>query len=357
MLPTLLFIAQLEGVPKEFEKWEAKALGAMSKGPRGWNDAEMFKSLKEWFGMPMNAKNLDQIANASKVRVAVSENWSEGGIHHGKRADRLDEWVKSSNAGRLGSLHWVVWKEWYENAHVKNINKSEEDIDNRGKRLKDLSRELKEKQLELHIKKGRPGAMERWKVTGAQAEAMKYFEDDRRGVRCPLTKWLKRWEVGLWEVQKVERAARVVSKLHRLVAPRVVAAVIRTWHNAWCTRRRYQEGYGSRCIFGCGKGEDSIEHYACCGRIAEWSRRALGLPGEGESIEVRRRHFLLLNGEDTDDNEMTRAALRLGAVYSLHNRVRHGVRLRVGVETEALRQSIMDMAEGCRNAERCLNCK
>jgi len=73
VLPTLLFIAQLEGVPREFARWEAKALGAMSKGPRGWSDTEMFKSLKEWFGMPMNAKNLDQIANASKVRVAISE--------------------------------------------------------------------------------------------------------------------------------------------------------------------------------------------------------------------------------------------------------------------------------------------
>ena len=84
VLPTLLFVAQLEGVPKDFMKWETKAFGALSKGPRGWNDPEMFKSLREWYGMPINAKSLEQVANASKIRVAVSENWSEGAFTTGK---------------------------------------------------------------------------------------------------------------------------------------------------------------------------------------------------------------------------------------------------------------------------------
>ena len=186
---------------------------------------------------------------------------------------------------------------------------------------------------------------------------MKILNFERRNVRLPLSKWLKRWEVGLWEEQKVERAVKVSDKLHKLVGPKVVAAAVRTWHNAWCTRRRYQKGDGSHCIFGCDRGEDSIEHYACCGRIARWSRETLGLPGEGESVEARRKHFLLLSGEETGEDELVRAALRLGAVYNTHNRVRHGLRPKKGSETEALTQAVRDMAEGSRSSERCLNCR
>ena len=44
------------------------------------------------------------------------------------------------------------------------------------------------------------------------------------------------------------------------------------------------------------------------------------------------------------------------AQYTVYNRARHGLRLRRGLETNALTQAVMDMAEGSRNAGICLNC-
>ena len=63
---------------------------------------------------------------------------------------------------------------------------------------------------------------------------------------------------------------------------------------------------------------------------------------------MKRRYFLLLSGEETTEEELTLAAPRLGAVYNVHNRVRHGLRLRKGLETRALAQAVMDMADGVK---------
>ena len=66
----------------------------------------------------------------------------------------------------------MVWRDWYNKAHVKTIQKAEVELERKGEILNDLSRELKEKQEVTRAKKGKLNASERWKVTGVQAEAM-----------------------------------------------------------------------------------------------------------------------------------------------------------------------------------------
>ena len=51
---------------------------------------------------------------------------------------------------------------------------------------------------------------------------------------------LERWDMPLFPRLRASRALQAAQRLSKLVPPRVVAAVIRTWFNGWCTRRRFQ---------------------------------------------------------------------------------------------------------------------
>jgi len=53
-----------------------------------------------------------------------------------------------------------------------------------------------------------------------------------------------------------------------IVKPCVKAAVLKTLLNGWCTTRRFQ-GQQQGCLFHCGSGEDSIEHYLCCSSVSD----------------------------------------------------------------------------------------
>ena len=71
--------------------------------------------------------------------------------------------------------------------------------------------------------------------------------------RSCLASWMKRWKVDLWEETKVERALVIMSRLETKTSPRVRAAVLRTWANAWCTKRRFQ-GRGNAYLVAAANG-------------------------------------------------------------------------------------------------------
>ena len=60
-----------------------------------------------------------------------------------------------------------------------------------------------------------------------------------------------------------------------LTPPRVLAAVLRTACNGWCTAHRFQRRGG--CILGCSDALDKIEHYAVCPHFANLCQRHLQL--------------------------------------------------------------------------------
>ena len=60
----------------------------------------------------------------------------------------------------------------------------------------------------------------------------------------------------------VSRAVQCAKVVGSKLKPCVVAAVLETWVNGWCTSRRFQY-HGNVCPFS-STGEDSIDHFACC---------------------------------------------------------------------------------------------
>jgi hypothetical protein len=131
-----------------------------------------------------------------------------------------------------------------------------------------------------------------------------------------LRKKLERWKLPLFPRIRAMRAVRVMKRLRSLVPPRVLAAVLRTWFNGWCTRRRFQ-GRGE-CLYGCACGEDSIDHYMRCNRLSSYGQTRLRLPTESSTGGQSLSFMLLEATSSVADATLTRRALLMAAAYRLH---------------------------------------
>jgi len=342
LLPTLLFVAQLESVPPRYQDWERGAFKALSKGPKEWANPIVFKSLRSNLHFPVEAKDLATIARVAKARVAMRENRAYGGLHIHSRHEALKAHLSDSEAGCCGAFHAKVWQSWYSSSHSATLLRSLEELKKGGVNVPCIVQEMTSS-------KGTGGA---GKIKHLQATLLKAWGSPRFEIRGIVLKWMKRWCTGQWDSNKVERALRVMARLEKLTPPKVRAAILRTWSNCWCTARRFQGE--ACCIFGCPwRKTDSIEHYSVCPRLCEWSRRSLGINLTG-SMQDKRRRFLLLESEHESDHSLALLALSLAAIYSAHNKCRHGARTIPQERINMLSQSLLDMAEGCRFSMRCV---
>jgi len=110
-----------------------------------------------------------------------------------------------------------------------------------------------------------------------------------------LRKRMMRWDLVLNPRMSVELALTNLQVIGKTCRAAVLAGYFRTLLNGWVTARRMRSASGSKseygqCVFGCGHGRDSIEHYAHCRITVAFFRRA-GLPYPRPSTSS----FLLIN--------------------------------------------------------------
>ncbi|CAK0791805.1 unnamed protein product [Prorocentrum cordatum] len=131
--------------------------------------------------------------------------------------------------------------------------------------------------------------------------------------------------------------------------PRIGAAFIRTAFNGWCTARRFQGRAG--CLLGCGRGNDSIEHYSDCATYHSFCRQHAGLAAP--AAEDRLACFLNLGhstlirrdaGCSRERATMLRA-LTVYAAYRVQASVRSGS-LQVAEAAGALPAMLREGARG-----------
>ena len=134
------------------------------------------------------------------------------------------------------------------------------------------------------------------------------------------------------------RAFAVMGAIKNEVPPRAKAALLRTWWNGWVTERRFQRG-SKGCVMGCC-AEDSIEHYAHCPIIGDFSSRGLGLDRGANRIA----DFLVLNipASRVAEQRTSKAVLRLAAVYISHCRWRH-LRTQGYLQVDSLLQVLREL--------------
>ncbi|CAK0809245.1 unnamed protein product, partial [Prorocentrum cordatum] len=123
-----------------------------------------------------------------------------------------------------------------------------------------------------------------------------------------------------------------------LTAPRVRAAVLRTWLNGWCTGPRFG-ARGGRCLFGCTEGDDDVRHYVRCRHLWRFGVDKFGLADPGHP-EARATRALLWHA-GAPPQEVARTATMVAVGYKAHAVVSHAARANPYIQrvfAEVLRQ-------------------
>jgi len=349
ILPVLSFVAQLEEVPSTFDKVEKQAMAALIPGPNKWISPDAVKSLHRGYGMPCEARDFRIVSAATKLRVAANEDRDNGGLRMKERRHELYMEVDKARRSDEWKLELLAWEGWFRNSHAEVVWRAVEDLYDKGISIPKL-RKLTERKQEGGKRK-RIGGRD-----GIQALVVKELTPDTVNIAPSLRKDLQKWKVGLWEDYKTRRANRVIDRLQDLVPPRIQAAILRSWKNGWCTRRRFGTKGDNCCAFGCKwKNTDSLEHYMICPVIHKWSRAELRTE-YSDNKEERGASFMLLNCDNMSGFTITISAIRLAAAYRTYNLLRHSKDCfyEGGVEGLLL-QSAREAVAGHEGAARCFH--
>ncbi len=168
----------------------------------------------------------------------------------------------------------------------------------------------------------------------------------------------RNWKNGLPLFPRLgaQRALWVAARLRGLVPPRVVAAVIRTWRDGWCSQRRFQTRV-SCCLSGCGHGEDSVQHYMRCTVLHAFATSGMQRPVRDGVAQQALAFMLLEPAADLPDESLTRRALLVAAAYQWYCTYRRrcaplGNPLEV---PRALEKAVKTAARGHQRATSCLD--
>ena len=338
------YVGQLELPPAAVLQDEEMLLRKAAPGPGNWCGTAELHRLRRQFGFAGEFKSLDTALRAARYRVACKENLDSGGLHVRSRARELA-------AARRTTQHVVRearWLDWYAAAHCTVLSRTLQEFEAQG---------ITEGVVEAEAAGSRPRP---WSVATMNLVCKTFQRTARRlweaGDRYNAEQWT-RHKLHRWGLRDRRQATRSLDRLRALaqtVPPRVMAATLGCVWNRWATARRRQRR-GCPCLLGCGSGEDSIEHYACCRITREAARRWLGLHFR---FSAPLEHWMLAAPTCAEVEASTswwaRIALLQYAVHRTTNAVRHsgGPQLPEEEVMGAVRQGLLEAVRGHAAAAR-----
>jgi hypothetical protein len=343
------FVLQLETLPPEWRQIEQSTLRSLVPGPYRWALPEDLHRLRSDYGMPQEFLDMAEVSIAARFRVFHREASAAGGLQVRAEKRRLD----AANVASPFIVRGGRWRQWYRSSYVHNLADA---VDHCRAQGIDLAK----------VEATATGHSQRPWTVAQDKRARKQVQRRTRVLLRPacsartkirLRHKLARWHLPLHGGRRVERAIAVLGRLRRLVPPRVQAALLRTWFNGWCTKRRFQQAEGSSCMLGCLHGQDSVEHYSTCRHVFAYGASKLRLDDPGEP-EARRAKFFLLDREGLRaDADLQAMALLQTAIYRLHCRHRHSSLRLADEETasRAIAQAVREAAMGHARALAMLN--
>jgi hypothetical protein len=340
------FLLQLEVLPEEWESVEAAALRRLVPGPARWILPADLHALRIHHGLPHDFADMQEVSFAARFRVAHREAAPVGGLAVAPNVRRLNSLCDESEFLARGGR----WRWWYKHSYYHNLNAAVQ----YGSRI-GITIEAVEEDLGSAAPRPHTRAQTKRLQRGVQRAARTSLSLVRQVNPEPrLRSKLERWRLPLFPRIRAMRAIRVLGRLRRLVPPRVLAAVLRTWYNGWCTKRRFQ-GKGE-CLFGCTCGEDSIDHYMRCACLHAYGQSRLRLARADNPLELSLNFMLLAPTSAITDEVLSRRALLMAAAYRLHCRHRHtGSLTGEGILSRALDQAVKEATLGHQVAMRHLD--
>ena len=312
MLPKLAYISQLRGSPTNWKEIEAWAAQRLLPGPHRWMPPAVAQCLRDELGMDSQMASLTTAGPAAQLRVAATGGDGRQSLRTAATARSIEEARRTTTAW---DLEWR-WSSWFSGGPAQRLQQNMQDLQRSGINVSTaINYELGQA--------ARPVTMQRWQRAHGQlqraATAMLrqrlWHREGTWQVRRRIQKWPAPMAIG----HRVRACSRVMKLLKKHTAPRIRAAVIRTWFDGWCTARRF--GSSAACRFGCRHGEDRVLHYLSCGRLWDFGRKHLQLEVPN-SAEARRTAALLWEAGASRER-LAKLATMLAVGYRAHNTLRH----------------------------------
>ena len=293
-ITSLGFVSQISAPPPWVMQLERRMLALIAKGPHGWLPHNLNFAL-DAIGLPGHFRSLRCISLAGRGRVLLQE-----------LPDWRDLYDSIQENKWLHSLHGpgpFCWNDW--------LSKS-------------ISRQLKEASSELHalsiLTDGRIAQNLQAESDKQQINTLIYSHVRKNifvdNLAATIEPRLRRWCINGERCISAEIVFQISAQLRTHVAPCVLAALLHTWLNGWCTTRRFQQ-QASGCLFGCLDGADEVEHYTICPRIWQCAEQCLKL----NPMSVSTSRSLLATPQPNDN--MTLLALHNFAALGCHNYLKH----------------------------------
>ena len=308
-------------MPDSLLDLETKVLRKLVPGPMNWIVKDDLFRLHSFLGMPEGFKSIRCSAIAAKVRVYFNEKIDWDG-----KARELQDLVQVVNDELP-----ITWLGWFHRSTVLTVVRGVQEFETWAlPRHFFFARVCEANSLDPSHLPEVPGNLYVSELDDEQQRCVKVRKEMQKSAyREPLsskmlqpTEWRMRKKMERWCIDAIYpgKLARLLTHrmghLHSLVSPRVIAAMIRTWFNGWCTTRRFQ-GTGRCMLCQAGPGSDCIEHYATC-RVTNSLRAQLKLPETFNSLQS-----FMLGLPDITDAECTVSLLVVYAVYNAVNTLRH----------------------------------
>ena len=337
VLPVLLFVAQLERVPEVVLQTERCLLRRAAPGPGSWCQAEDLWRLRKAFHLPGEFRQLSATAIASHLRVLHFENRQAGGLRIQHRARVLE--------GLLSSSEYLVrkarWGGWYQRSALFVLHAAARQFRGLGftrTAIEDLAA---------------GNATRPW--TPAVASQVRHnFQRAACAVWAERQGWISpegrlRHKLGLRGFRDRRHMTRCLERLRQVgqrSLPRVAAAAFGCIWNRWGTARRMQRR-GSACLLGCGRGEDSVEHYCTCSITKEFGDASVAIQYR---FSPPLEHWFFVAPQCVDSEEDSwylRVAALQYSVLRTTNAARHrGAPLSATDARRALRQALVEGVRG-----------
>ena len=262
ILPVVSFLAQLDDVPDEWEDHERRAFAHLLPGPRGWLHPDALRGLGQLqcTRRARDFKDFRAWADAAKSRVFNWEALPAGGLRVAARARELRRLRQE-----CAPPDWraAIWAHWFDSSFLFLLERAEDRVRRAvgGPVLAVASGPQESTNSEM--------ARRQWQRACYQALRPDRTEAAYRHLRRRLDSWA----VSVLPGRRAHRAVEVLRDLSTHATPRIFAATLRTLCRGWTTRRR-----SAACLLQCGRGEDSIEHYANCPVFCRFTCQKLRLP-------------------------------------------------------------------------------
>ena len=294
---SLSFVMQICPIPAEVLVQEARALRRLAPGPGNWIPISALHNLDTLFELPASFTSLSLWGLATRARVAISDlnDCAEQKILIAKALLNEDAPIEHR------------WRHWFHNSIAHTVARAKEQL---------VTMRLLPKMIHA------ASTINEKPHLGLQSALYKALRlkaapaDLHTLLRKRLERWSGRGLLSTPIGRAVRRGERIIQLIKGQVPSCVVAALVRTWFNGWCTPRRFQQGRGKCLLSDECTGDDSIEHYARCTWGWHTAKRRLRIEESPRNIG----RFMLLEQSANDDPFLL--AANLYAVYCTTNHFR-----------------------------------